>query len=299
MIDQNLINPIDRDALRDQFKNAQPFPYFNIDNFLNEQFAEEVYLSFPSYSDARAVGREFKGVNEQGKVQVTDSALFAEPVAKLNQVLASQDFLDLLSHVTGMPKLLADDQLVGGGIHQTGPRGHLDVHVDFNYIKERDLHRRLNILIYFNRNWQPEWGGNIELWDRDVKNCAHSFSPIFNRCVVFETNDVSFHGVSAVNCPPGQTRKSFAAYYYTKEAPAHWTGKAHDTIFRARPDEKWKGRVLMPLERVTKFAGRAVNKIGKIVGVGANNGDADGKSHERHVEHAGQDGQGRPPGAGI
>src|SRR6266576_1156521 len=218
MLDTGLINPIDQDALRDEFQNAQPFPFFRIDNFLDEQFAEEVYLSFPSYGDARAVGKEFRGVNEQGKVQVTDANLFAEPVAKLNQALASQEFLDLLSHVTGMPKLLADDQLVGGGIHQTGPRGHLDVHVDFNYIRERDLHRRLNILIYFNKNWEPDWGGNIELWDRAVKNCAHSFSPIFNRCVVFETNDISFHGVSAVNCPPDQTRKSFAAYYYTKEA---------------------------------------------------------------------------------
>ena len=77
--------------------------------------------------------------------------------------VTTPEFLDLLSHVTGMPRLLTDDELVGGGIHQTGPRGHLDVHVDFNYIKERDLHRRLNILIYFNKNWQPEWGGNIGL----------------------------------------------------------------------------------------------------------------------------------------
>ena len=70
----------------------------------------------------------------------------------------------------------------------------------------------------------------------------------------------------------GVSRKSFAAYYYTKEAPAHWTGKSHDTIFRARPEEKWKGRVLMPLERATKLATRAVSKIGKIVGVRNGNG---------------------------
>jgi hypothetical protein len=290
MLDPNLINPIDRDALRNQFRDAKPYPFFAIDDFLNSDFAEEVYLSFPSYGDAKAVGKEFKGVNEQGKVQVTDSKLFAEPVAKLNQVLASQEFLDLLSHVTGMPKLLADDQLVGGGIHQTGPRGHLDVHVDFNYIKDRDLHRRLNILIYFNKNWQPEWGGNIELWDEDVKNCVQSFSPIFNRCVVFETNEISYHGVSAVKCPPGTSRKSFAAYYYTQEAPAHWTGQFHDTIFKARPDEKFKGSVLMPLERVTKFASRAVNKIGKMVGVGA--GSSNGNASAPQETGAGD----RPPG---
>jgi len=273
-----IINPIDRDNLRDRFRHAEPYPYFCVDNFLNEDFANAVLASFPSFDQAREVGRAFKGVNEKGKVQVTDAKLFAEPVRQLNEELASPEFLDLLTYVTGMPRLLADDELVGGGIHQTGPRGHLDVHVDFNYIKERDLHRRLNILIYFNKNWQPEWGGNIELWDRRVKNCVQSFSPIFNRCVVFETNEISFHGVSAVKCPEGVTRKSFAAYYYTKEAPAHWTGKAHDTIFRARPDEKWKGRIAMPLEKATRLAGRAVNKIGRLVGIGDN-------------------GNGRPPGA--
>jgi len=271
MVETSVINPIDKEALRNEFQNAQPFPFFCIDNFLDDEFANQVLGAFPSYVRARQVGKEFKGVNEKGKVQVTDSNLFAEPVQRLNQALASPEFLDLLSYVTGMPNLLADDQLVGGGIHQTGPRGHLDVHVDFNYIKERDLHRRLNILIYFNKGWERGWGGNIELWDREVKNCAHSFSPIFNRCVVFETNEISFHGVSAVRCPEGVSRKSFAAYYYTKEAPAHWTGKSHDTIFRARPEEKWKGRVLMPLERATKLATRAVSKIGKMVGV--RNGD--------------------------
>jgi hypothetical protein len=284
----DLINPIDKDALRSQFQNAIPFPFFCIDNFLREDFADEVPASFPDYGQAREVGKEFSGVNEKGKVQVTDSNLFAPPVQRLNEALAAPDFLSLLSHVTGMPNLLADDQLVGGGIHQTGPRGHLDVHVDFNYIKDRDLHRRLNILVYFNKDWQPEWGGNIELWDEDVKTCVHSISPIFNRCVVFETNEISYHGVSAVKCPPDRSRKSFAAYYYTREAPAHWTGKFHDTIFRARPDEKWKGRVLMPLERVGKFATRAVNKIGKIVGVTGN-----GNGSPAEVKVGADD---RPPG---
>ncbi len=128
-------------------------------------------------------------------------------------------------------------------------RGHLDVHVDFNYLEERQLHRRLNILIYFNKDWDPEWGGNIELWDKDVKVCHQSFSPIFNRCVVFATSEHSYHGVTAVRCPEDRTRRSFAAYYYTKEAPPHWDGAVHSTNFKARPDEVLKGHVLMPLER--------------------------------------------------
>ena len=167
----------------------------------------------------------------------------------------------MLSTVFAIPKLLPDEELVGGGMHQTGARGHLDVHVDFNYIEERQLHRRLNILIYFNKGWKPEWGGNIELWDKDVKVCHHSFSPIFNRCVVFETSEISYHGVTAVHCPDDQTRKSFAAYYYTKEAPPHWDGTVHSTNFKARPDEVLKGNVLMPLERAGQRLRSAVADI--------------------------------------
>ncbi len=261
----SVIRPLDRDALRQQAQTAVPFPFIAVDNFLDPAFADQVVASFPKFEDAVKVGRSFNAVNEKLKVQVTDKAQFSEPIARLNQELAAPEFLDLLSHVFAIPKLLPDDQLVGGGIHQTGPRGRLDVHVDFNLIEDRQLFRRLNILIYFNKGWKPEWGGNIELWDKEVKVCHQSFSPVFNRCVVFETNEISYHGVTAVNCPEGQSRKSFAAYYYTKEAPAHWDGQSHSTIFKARPNEVVKGTVLMPLEKATRYLTKAMRKIKRTV----------------------------------
>lgn len=247
-----LINQFDIERLKQSVSSAEPFPFFQIDNFLPEEFANSVLASYPSYGDALKEGRSFNAVNEKGKVQLTDSKTFAPAVQELNAVLAGQDWLDVLSYVMGIPKLLSDDELVGGGIHQTGPRGHLDVHVDFNYIADRKLHRRLNILIYFNKDWDPSWGGNIELWDKDVKVCKHSFTPTFNRCVVFETNEISYHGVSAVQCPEGMSRKSFAAYYYTVESPIGWDGTSHSTIFKARPDEVTKKMVSMPLEKLSR-----------------------------------------------
>src|SRR4051794_29953666 len=231
------IKPIDQNLLRERVQQAKPFPFFCIDGFLEDAFAERVLDSFPSFEEAAQIGMKFSAVNERGKIQVTDSSKFAEPVAELNRALAAPESLDLLCHAFAIPRLLADEELVGGGIHQTGPRGHLDVHIDFNYLRERDLHRRLNILLYFNKDWPEEWGGNIELWDKDVKACHRSLSPIFNRCVVFETSEISYHGVTSVRCPEGWSRKSFAAYYYTREAPPSWTGEEHTTVFRARPDE--------------------------------------------------------------
>jgi hypothetical protein len=251
-----VINPLDQAELRRQVRSAVPFPFCAIDNFLSADFADRVYDAFPAYADARKMGRVFRTVNEKEKVQITDPAMFAAPIAELNRVLAAPDFLELLSSIFGIPHLLADPGLIGGGIHQTGPSGRLDVHVDFNFEAERRMHRRLNILLYFNKDWKTAWGGNLELWDKDIRTCHHSLAPNFNRCVIFETSEISYHGVAAVNCPAGHARKSFAAYYYTHEPPPGWTGAVHGTVFRSRPDEAIKGNLLMPAER----AGRRIRE---------------------------------------
>lgn len=256
-----LIPRFDVEKLAKSYQTAEPFPHIAISDFLEENFAKEVAGSFPSLQEAQAMGRSFSAVNEKGKTQITDSSLFPPPVLKLHELLASEDFLSRLSVLTGIPNLLADPEMVGGGIHETGPRGHLDVHVDFNYIKERELHRRLNVLIYFNDPWEDDWGGNFELWDKTVSKCLTSISPKFNQMCMFTTSDISYHGVTAVQCPQGHSRKSFAAYYYTREAPEHWDGTANTTIFKPRPEEKFKGQVLMPLQSAKHRLKQAVKKV--------------------------------------
>ena len=246
-----MLQPYDRDLLRLQFNAAQPFRWFSIENFLTKDFALQVNASYPSFEGARELGHEFNWVNEQRKVQISDTQRFPEPVRQLAGLLASRTFLDDVEYITGIPLLRADPALEGAGMHITGPGGRLDVHVDFNYLSERKLHRRLNILVYLNEDWNPRWGGAIELWDKAVKHRHHAFAPTLNRCVVFETSDISFHGVTPVSCPQDRARQSFAAYYYTEQAPAHFRGHAHDTIFRLRPDETLRG-ALMQLESVQR-----------------------------------------------
>jgi Rps23 Pro-64 3,4-dihydroxylase Tpa1-like proline 4-hydroxylase len=257
----SVINPLDTEGLKAQFEAGSPHRYFMIDDFLDADFAHQCVNEFPSFEEAQKLGHEFRAVNERLKVQITDSQKFRRSVLRLHQTLASTEFLNLISCVTGIPKLLADSKMTGGGMHQTGPSGHLDVHVDFNRLRDPPIYRRLNILVFLNKNWQPEWGGNFELWDKAVRQMQQSFEPIFNRCVVFETTDESFHGVSAVKCPPGETRKSFAGYYYTAEAPAYYTGVDHSTIFRPRPDEYLKGKVLMPLEQTRRWMQTSITNL--------------------------------------
>jgi len=241
-----------REEARHQFATAEPFRFVKIDDFLDRGLAEQAADSYPSFEDAMVHGRTFKALNEQKKVQVTNATLFPPPVARLNSLLASPGFLTDLSYVTGIPDLLADEQLVGGGMHLTGPGGRLDVHVDFNFMEDRKLHRRLNLLLYLNPVWGDLWGGQLQLWDQDVTACRQTFAPRLNRCVIFETSDISFHGVVPVTAPAPYPRISFAAYYYTREAPPNWDGKVHSTIFRARPKERIRGLILMPAAKIRR-----------------------------------------------
>jgi Rps23 Pro-64 3,4-dihydroxylase Tpa1-like proline 4-hydroxylase len=247
-----MLRPFDREALKAAYKTANPFPFIHIDNFVTDEFASRIAASYPAFEDATSQGQTYNKLNQRKKVQINDPSRFPGPVSELNDALASPQFLSDLSYITNMPNLLADTQLIGGGMHITGPGGRLDVHVDFNYIEDRKLHRRLNLLLYLNPVWDERWGGHIQLWDKDVKNCVSSFAPKLNRCVVFETNDISYHGVTPITADAPTPRQSFATYYYTKEAPSHWTGEYHNTIFKARPGE-WFRKVLMPI-RAAKSA---------------------------------------------
>ena len=255
-----MINKLDREALREQFRTAQPFPFVAIDNFLDPEFAKEVAAAYPSFETAQSQGFGFNFVNEQKKFQITDQGKFPGPVRRLSDAISSPQFLADLEYITGIPRLLADDQLAGGGMHLTGPGGRLDVHVDFNLLEERKLFRRLNILLYLNPVWREEWGGHIELWDKDVKVCHFRSIPLLNRCVIFETSDISYHGVFPVGPSAECVRQSFAAYYYTLEPPPGWS-EFHSTVFRARPNEKLRGFLYMPLEKTWQRVSKRVDQV--------------------------------------
>lgn len=253
--------PIDVEGLRQGFTRAQPFPHFAVDGLLRPEFAQQVAAAYPSYREATALGKAFQRVHETRKVQITEMARFPAPVRRLHEILAHPDFLAVLEQITGIPRLETDPGLTGGGMHVMAPGSRLDVHVDFNRLRGHELFRRLNILVFFNDGWQSSWGGQTELWDPEVRVRGQSYDPGFNRCVVFATSEISFHGVAPVTSPEGRDRRSFAAYYYTREAPAGWAGQDHTTIFRARPEETFRRVVLMPLERVRVAATRTARRV--------------------------------------
>lgn len=272
----------DREALRDAYRRATPFPHVVIDGFLDPGFARAVAAAYPEASAAARIGKTFRALNERGKTQITDPAQFPKPVQELNTQLSSRDWLETIGFVTGISKLVADPELVGGGMHLMAPGALLDVHVDFNLLEERALHRRLNILVFLNEDWRPGWGGGLELWDAGVKRCVRRFEPKLNRCVVFETSEISYHGVQGLSCPPDRRRLSFAAYYYTNEPPPNWNGLRHTTVFRARPDERLK-RLLMPIVGAGRTLTRSVRRVARI-GAARAHVAADSRESERDRE---------------
>ena len=243
------LNPLDESALGESFQSAQPFRHIVISQLLKPDFLREVCAAYPSYEEAKQLAEtEFRRVNENLKLQITDSARFPEPVRTLHWILASEEFRERLSRITGIPNLLADPALRGGGMHVMGDGGRLDVHVDFNVLDDGALHRRLNILVYLCEDWDEGWGGAVDLWNRDMQTRAGFHPPAAGRCLLFNTGEHSWHGVTPIHCPAGRTRNSFAAYYYTQEPPTD-AGLAHTTVFRPRPEEWWRQHLLLPIQR--------------------------------------------------
>jgi hypothetical protein len=150
--------------------------------------------------------------------------------------LNTNEFVAILSKLTGIEGLKADPSLEGGGLHQSQRGGFLNIHADFTvHPHKRNWRRRVNLLVYLNEGWLPEYKGDLELWTRDMKGCAQKISPVFNRCAIFNTDEDSYHGLpEPIQCPEGMTRKSIALYYFTEETAAP---RKRATNYRARPGD--------------------------------------------------------------
>jgi hypothetical protein len=162
-------------------------------------------------------------------------------------------FLQFLSEVTGIPNLISDPGFEGGGLHQIIRGGKLGVHADFNRHRDFGLDRRLNLLLYLNRDWREEYGGNLELWDRTMSRCEARVAPLFNRVMIFGTTDFTYHGhPDPLQCPEGMTRKSMALYYFSNGRPAEELSGDHSTLFRARNQSDFRPTVTQRVRGIVK-----------------------------------------------
>lgn len=214
---------------------GKPFPHIIIDNFLPEEILDGILNEFPQVNQIK--WQKFNDV-AQKKLASTSELQMGVCTKNLLYQLNSGTFINFLEKLTSIDGLIPDPHFQGGGLHQIERGGFLKIHADFNRHTKMKLDRRLNLLIYLNKNWKEEYGGHFELWDRDMTKCEQKVLPIFNRCVIFSTSDYSYHGhPEPLNCPEGWTRKSLALYYYSNGRPEEEISNDHTTLFRERPEE--------------------------------------------------------------
>lgn len=220
------------------YQEALPYPHMVADDFLEVGAAERALEVFPKIKEEGWI--HYVHVNEKkhglNKLELIPEFIRDGIIKELN----SPAFISYLEELTGISELHPDTTIEGGGIHQSERGGYLNIHADFTvHPHKKTWRRRVNVLLYLNKDWKESYGGALELWEKDMSNCAVAIAPIFNRIVIFNTDDDSYHGFpDPINCPDSVTRKSIALYYFTEEKSG--TFKRRSTNYRARPGDGFK-----------------------------------------------------------
>jgi len=232
--------PVLQDAsnYQQRFDSAQPFRHVVIDDFFNDEFCANLCAQFPSFDEQGAINENgvVGGKSTQERVRELGSAY-----GQLDDIIQGQAFISLIEQITGIKGLKYDPHYFGGGTHENRQGQDLDAHVDFNYHPITRQHRRLNLIVYLNETWEDDWGGSLQLHRDPYKPPAEddiiTITPLMNRCVIFETNEYSWHGFERIQLPPDKqhlSRKSFALYFYSDTRPAKETAEEHSTVYVER-----------------------------------------------------------------
>jgi len=218
------------------YVQAEPFPSIYFEDFFNSEMLGSILSEFPDLvnEDVQA----FNNKNEK-KYASKGEKSFGDNTRRFMHYLNSEPFLEFLQILTGIDEiLLSDPYFIGGGLHEIKRGGLLKVHADFNKHGKCKLDRRINALVYLNKDWKEKYGGHFELWDKEMKSCVKKILPTFNTLAIFSTTDYSYHGhPDPLNCPADRSRKSLALYYYSYGRPDSEKNGGlldHSTLFQPR-----------------------------------------------------------------
>jgi hypothetical protein len=196
----------------------EPFNHLVIDDFFPENLAKTLLDKFPDVNSP--IWERTNDLDIEIKLRTMWASEFDVPEGIIDaiRILNSSLILKAMSHLFDIQKIMPDPYFSGGGLNATVSGGLLDIHVDGNYHDASGLNRRLNAIVYLNPNWKEGWGGEFGLYDSTGDNLVKKVAPLFNRLVIFDTNDFSYHGLpDPLNFPEDDSRKSIILYYYTKE----------------------------------------------------------------------------------
>lgn len=229
------------ESLSESYCFAEPFPHIVADHFLPGAVARAALEHFPGQAldSDKVFEMGYAGLHKRQVLPEECDAAARQMFHFFN----SRPMLEFLEGLSSIPGLIPDPYFTGGGFHETARGGKLGIHADFRINEQLHLHRRLNVIIYLNEGWKDEWGGALELWDRDMKAKRLEVAPRFNRCVIFNTDADSFHGhPDPLQCPEGVTRRSIALYYYTASESIYRELPNQSTMYQARPGDSAANR---------------------------------------------------------
>jgi Rps23 Pro-64 3,4-dihydroxylase Tpa1-like proline 4-hydroxylase len=197
---------------------TQPYKHLVIDNFFEKDLADICLKNFPNTSCSSWDISDDKDIEIKYRSTWNSEFDIPEGIVDAIRIMNGADFLRSISDLFQIKKLIPDPYYSGGGLNITKRGGLLGVHVDGNYHDATGLNRRINALLYLNPGWQTNWGGEFGVYDENGVNCLKKIEPLFNRLIVFDTHDKSWHGLpDPVNFPEDVPRRSILLYYYTKE----------------------------------------------------------------------------------
>jgi hypothetical protein len=235
MLNPHLNHQVDELAAR--FREREPFRHVVIDDFFSPAYCAQLLAQFPAFERGKA-RNENGGVGNKSTIERIRG--LGPAFSALDDLVQSSEFLALVGRITGIPDLLYDRWYFGGGTHENRNGQDLDAHVDFNRHPIEKWHRRLNLIVYLNHEWNDAWGGSLELHSdpRAPDDRITTITPLYNRAVIFETTEWSWHAFPRIDLPAGKqdlTRKSIALYFYTKDRPADELAGIHSTIYVDQP----------------------------------------------------------------
>jgi hypothetical protein len=222
----------------EQFREAAPFPHITLDGIFPDEEVRQVHQLFKTLPEDYWEKNSEHGIEVKWRSKWQSEYDIPEPGREIVRFLNSGIFLRSLSRLTGIPHLIADPYYTGGGFNMILPGGHLDVHVDGNWHDAMQVHRRLNLILYLNHDWQKDWVGELNFYDDQAKEVVASVTPLGNRVMIFETTDFSYHGhPEPLQAPEGQARTSIILYYYTsapRPAQQIEVERPHSALWRSK-----------------------------------------------------------------
>ena len=243
-----------------------PFSHVVLDDFFDSQAIDAVVAEVDRVDRSKRYAKFLDRKTDHNKFAFLPEVVGPNTV-RLAQWLNSGPFLTYLENLTGITNLIADPSYFGGGVHWIDNGGYLEVHADFNHLRKYNLERRINLLLYLNKDWHDEYNGHLELWDRSTMTKVKSVAPLCNRAVIFSTVKEALHGhPTPLSAPAGTARRSLALYYYTNTWKS--AGQAHTTLYyisqphkvRVRPGRIVRGLILDLVPPIFRKSVRAIKR---------------------------------------